>query len=61
MQRVIQLSEAEEARAIQVLFRRFSGRMLRDRVYILSDEAVQALSDAGIEFSEIVERDAWTL
>lgn len=53
MQRVIQFSEVDEARAIQVLFRQFAGTMLPGRVYIVNDEAVRALSEAGIEFTEL--------
>jgi hypothetical protein len=53
MQRIVQFSESEEARAIQILFRQFNGTILRDRVYVLSDRAVETLSQAGISFTEL--------
>lgn len=53
MQRAIQIDENDEARAMQVLFRRFSGTMLPNRTWLLDDDAVRALAAQGIAFTEL--------
>ncbi len=50
---VIQISEQDSERAFGILVRHSPGTALPDRTYILSEDAVQALRDAGIEFREI--------
>jgi hypothetical protein len=50
---VIQIREADEARAMQILFRKFSGTMLPNQTWLLSDEAVRALASAGVPFTEL--------
>jgi hypothetical protein len=59
MKVVIQLSRREELRALPILYRHSPGMVLPDRTYILSEEAVNALRDAGVKFNE-VSREAGT-
>jgi hypothetical protein len=49
---VIQLSEREEIKALPILLRHSPGVVLPNRTYVLSHQAVQALTDAGITFKE---------
>lgn len=49
----IQFTREEELKAVQTLFRRFSGRMLKDRVYILESDALAALDDAGVAYTRL--------
>ena len=53
MEQVVQFSEREEVKALPVLLRHSPGVALPDRVYVLSQEAVQALHDAGVHFREL--------
>lgn len=57
MKVAVQFSRREEERALPILLRHSSGMVLRDRVYILSEDAANALRDAGIRFIEL-SRDA---
>lgn len=52
MEKVIQFSEREEAKALPILLRQSPGAVLPNRVYVLSDRAVVALQEAGIVFRE---------
>jgi len=53
MEKVIQFSEREEAKALPILLRQTPGVVLPNRTYVLSNSAVQALHDAGIAFREL--------
>ena len=53
MERVVQFSEREEVKALPVLLRHSPGVALPNRVYVLSEEAVQALHEAGVAFREL--------
>lgn len=53
MKITIRLSESEEAKALPILYRRFSGMVLPGHVYVLDDSAVAALRDAGVELEEL--------
>jgi hypothetical protein len=53
MKVVIQFSKQEEAKALPILLRHSPGMVLRDRTYILSEEAVAALNEAGVKFTEL--------
>lgn len=53
MDQVIRLSKQEEQKALPILLRHSQGTVLPERTYVLSSQAVQALRDAGIEFTEL--------
>lgn len=53
MDKVIRLSEREEARALPILLRHSQGMALPNRTYVLSASAVEALRKAGIAFQEL--------
>lgn len=53
MEKVIRLTEREEAKALPILLRHSPGVVLPNRTYILGHQAVQALQDAGIAFREL--------
>ena len=53
MKVTVRFSAREELKALPILLRHSPGMILPDRTYILSAEAVRALSDAGIQFSEL--------
>jgi hypothetical protein len=55
---VIQMSEAEEARAIPILLRHSSGTVLPNRTYVVSEEAVRTLRQAGIAVREVSRESA---
>ncbi len=48
---VIRLSAQGELKALPILFRHSPGMVLPERTYILSEEAVRALSEARIRFT----------
>jgi hypothetical protein len=60
MKVVIRFSQSEEAEALPILLRHSPGMILPDRTYILGEDAVRSLHEAGIEFLE-VSREASTL
>lgn len=53
MRVVIRTTAPEEAKALPILLRPLPGLVLPDRTYVLALEAVQALRDAGIAFTEL--------
>ena len=53
MRVAIQLSAAEEVKALPVLLRHSSGMVLPNRTYVISQEAARSLREAGIEFTEV--------
>src|SRR5712691_6742008 len=53
MKAIIQLSTEEEAKALPVLLRQSPGMVLRERTYVLSEDALRALRAAGIRYSEL--------
>jgi hypothetical protein len=50
---IIRLTAKQEARALPILLRHSPGTILPERTYVLSEEAVRALRQAGIEFTEV--------
>ena len=50
---VVQFAEKEEAKALPILYRHSPGMVLRDRIYVLSEEAVECLRQEGIRYKEI--------
>ena len=53
MKVIIRLSAREELKALPILLRHSPGMGLPDRTYILSFEAVHALRQAGVQFTEL--------
>ncbi|HYT58599.1 MAG TPA: hypothetical protein VEL06_00405 [Haliangiales bacterium] len=53
MKVIIQLSREDEARALPILLRHSPGMVLRERTYVLSQDALRALRKADIRFSEL--------
>lgn len=53
MKTIIQMSEAEEAKALPLLLRHSPGTVLPNRVYVISEEAVKKLREAGVQFTEL--------
>ena len=53
MKVIIQLSDREETRALPIILRHSPGMILPNRTYILGEESVRALQEAGIRFTEI--------
>lgn len=49
----VRFTRREEERALPILLRHSPGMVLRDRTYVLSEEAVSALRDGGIRFVEL--------
>jgi hypothetical protein len=53
MQMIIQLSEAEEAKALPILLRHSSGTVLPSRIYVVSEDAAKKLREAGVQYTEL--------
>lgn len=53
MNTIIQLSEAEEAKALRLLLRHSPGTVLPNRIYVVSEEAAKRLREAGVQFTEL--------
>lgn len=51
MKAVIQFTKPEEARALPMLLRHSTGTILPNRTYVLDEEAVAELTEAGIHFN----------
>lgn len=53
MKVAIQLTESEELKALPILTRHLPGEMRREGVYLIEQDAADALRAAGIEFEEV--------
>jgi len=53
MKVIIHLSKEDEAKALPILLRHSPGMVLPNRTYVLSEDALKALRDAGVRFSEV--------
>jgi hypothetical protein len=53
MKVAVRFSAAEELKAAPILMRHSPGMMLPGDIYVLSEEAVTALREAGVRFSEV--------
>ena len=53
MKTIIQLSEAEEAKALPILLRHSPGTVLPNRTYLVSEDAAKKLREAGVQFTEL--------
>jgi hypothetical protein len=53
MKTIIQMSEAEEAKALPLLLRHSACTVLPNRIYVVSEEAAKKLREAGVQFTEL--------
>ena len=53
MKVVIRMSKREELKALPILLRHSPGMVLRSHLYVLKEEAVAALRQAGINLTEV--------
>jgi hypothetical protein len=53
MKTIIQLSGQEEAKALPILLRHSPGMVLPERTYVLEEDAVKLLQNAGIRFTQL--------
>jgi hypothetical protein len=53
MKVIIQMSREEEAKAIPILLRHSQGMILPQGTYVISDAALKALRQAGVQVSEL--------
>jgi hypothetical protein len=53
MKTIIQMTEAEEAKALPILLRHSPGTVLPHRIYVVSEDAAKQLHQAGIQFTEL--------
>ncbi len=59
MKSIIQFSKEEEAKALPILLRHSSGMILPDRTYVLGEDVVGLLRNAGVRFVQL-SREALT-
>jgi hypothetical protein len=50
---IIQLSQEEEVKALPLLLRHSPGMILPERTYVLGEDAVGLLRNAGIRFTQL--------
>jgi len=50
---IIQLSREEEVKALPILLRHSPGMVLPERTYVLGEDAVGLLRNAGIRFTQL--------
>jgi hypothetical protein len=50
---IIRLTSREALRALPILLRHSPGAVLPERTYVLRPEAVEALREAGVRFTEL--------
>jgi len=53
MKVIIQLSKEEEAKALPILLRHSPGMVLPERTYVLGEDVVGRLQNAGIRFTQL--------
>jgi hypothetical protein len=53
MKVIVQLSKEEEAKALPILLRHSPGMILPERTYVLGEDAVRLLRNAGIGFTQL--------
>lgn len=54
----VRFSKKEELKAVPILMRHSPGMMLPGDIYVLSPEAVEALREAGVRFTEVTSETA---
>jgi hypothetical protein len=58
MKIAIRFTAKEELKAVPILMRHSPGMMLPGDIYVLSEEAVAALREAGVRFTEVTSKVA---
>jgi hypothetical protein len=58
MKIAVRFTAKEELRALPILMRHSPGMMLPRDIYVLSEEAVAALREAGVRFTEVTSEGA---
>jgi hypothetical protein len=53
MKVIIRLTKDAEAKALPILLKHSPGMVLPQRTYLLAEDAIRALRQAGISFSEV--------
>src|SRR5258708_24800754 len=53
MKGIVHLTKEEDVKAVPILLRHSPGMVLPPRTYILSEDALKALREAGVRFSEL--------
>jgi len=53
MKIIIQLSREEEGKALPILLRHSPGMILPERTYMLGEDAVGSLRNAGVRFTQL--------
>ena len=53
MKVIIRLTKEAEAAALPVLLRHSPGMILPERTYLLAEDAIRALRQAGVRFTEV--------
>ncbi len=53
MKVIVHLTKEDEAKALQILLRHSPGMVLPNRTYVLSEDALRALRNANVQFSEL--------
>jgi hypothetical protein len=53
MKVIVHLTKEEEAKALPILLRHSPGMVLSHRTYVLAEDALRALREAGVRFSEL--------
>ena len=53
MKVVIQIAAKDNAKALGILLRHSPGVALRNRIYVVSADAVRALTEPGVRFTEL--------
>ncbi|HWY77669.1 MAG TPA: hypothetical protein VN281_18770 [Verrucomicrobiae bacterium] len=60
MKVIIQLNREEEAKALPIILRHSPGMVMPGRNYVVGDETVSLLRNAGIQFVQLNDRSAQT-
>jgi len=53
MKMAVRFTTEEELKAVPILMRHSPGMMLPGDIYVISEEAVAALREAGVRFTEV--------
>ena len=53
MKIILRFSASQEAKALPILLRHSPGMVLPGRTYVLSEDSVRALLQAGVRFTEL--------
>lgn len=60
MKIAVQFTKNEELKALPIILRHSSGLILRDRTYVLYEDVLKLLRDAGVKYRELGREGAIT-